>query len=385
MDLRTGGMGVSVNANTSFSGAQQGICLPIISFNAKCLSRNVGHMFELIEEVLCCFDFSDLALLRRLLLEYRADMESAVVDNGHRFAISLASRNYSVTSALNETWHGIHQLKMIKDTTEDLSEEKLGTIAERVHRIASELLKRNYMKFALVGERNDLARAVELTNALNRRLLPKADGEFNAPAVDLDRDTVNEGWSTSSAVSFVASVFETCRLNHEDAPALAVISKLLRSLYLHREIREKGGAYGGFASYQLENGLFAYGSYRDPHIVNTLKVYDEAAAFILSGDYTEENINEAILQICADIDRPDTPGPAALKAFYRKLIHLTDDMRQTFKTRLLGVNRKQALSVAEKYFGGNRPAPSVAVISSEGALREANFQLKDRALKLNRI
>ena len=26
-----------------------------------------------------------------------------------------------------------------------------------------------------------------------------------------------------------------------DAPALAVIAKMLRSLYLHREIREKGG------------------------------------------------------------------------------------------------------------------------------------------------
>ncbi len=385
IDLHTGGMGVSVNASTSFSNLPEGICLPMISFNAKCLSRNVGHMFDLIEEVLCCFDFSDLNLLRRLLLEYRADMESAVVENGHRFAISLASRNYSIASALNETWHGIHQLKTIKEMTDDLSDEKLGLIAGNLHRIAGDILKNNQMRIALVGEKNDLIHAIDRAAALNNRLIAKPGDGFRAPFMELNRNLVHEGWSTSSSVSFVASVFETCRLDHEDAPALAVISKLLRSLFLHREIREKGGAYGGFASYQLENGLFAYGSYRDPHIINTLQVYDDASAFITSGDYSEENINESTLQICADIDRPDTPGPAALKSFYRKLIHLTDDMRQHFKTRLLSINREQVISTAEKYFGGNKQAASVAVISNEGALKEANSQLKNIALTLHRI
>ena len=154
-------------------------------------------------------------------------------------------------------------------------------------------------------------------------------------------------------------------------------------------INSQGGtskAYGGLLwEFLLENGLFAYGSYRDPHIVNTLKVYNDASAFITSGDYSEENINESTLQICADIDRPDTPGPAALKSFYRKLIHLTDDMRQNFKTRLLSINRGQVLSTAEKYFGGNKNAASVAVISNEGALKEANSHLKDKALRLYRI
>jgi presequence protease len=174
-------------------------------------------------------------------------------------------------------------------------------------------------------------------------------------------------------------------LYHEDAPALAVISKLLRSMFLHKEIREKGGAYGGFASYQMENGLFSYGSYRDPHIYNTLMVYDEASKFITSGDYTDENVKESILQICADIDRLDTPSSAALKSFYRKLIHLTDEMRRTFKTRLLQLDRARVLSVAEKYFGGDKKAKSVAVISNESALKEANAKLKDSPLTLHRI
>jgi Zn-dependent M16 (insulinase) family peptidase len=97
---------------------------------------------------------------------------------------------------------------------------------------------------------------------------PGKTTEFATPDIPFQNIPVREGWSTASSVSFVASVFETKPLTHEHAPALAAISKMLRSLFLHREIREKGGAYGGFASYLPENGLFCFGSYRDPHIVS---------------------------------------------------------------------------------------------------------------------
>jgi len=385
IDLYAGGIGLSVNASTVFGNSSAKNCLPTVSFSAKCLSRNLANMFGLLEEILCCFNFSDLPLLKRLLLEYRADMESAVVDNGHRFAISLASRNYSISNILNETWHGIHQLKTIKEMSQDLSEKQLKTIAGHLTQIGSCILKSNNIKIALMGEKNDLVDAVRHTAALKDHLGAGEGGGFEAPDIQLTKELVREGWSTASAVSFVSSVFETCRLDHEDAPALAVISKILKSSFLHREIREKGGAYGGFAIYQLENGLFAYGSYRDPHIVNTLKVYEDASAFITSGDYTEENIKESILQICADIDRPDTPSSAALKSFYRKLIHLTDDMRRAFKSRLLQLNKEQVIQTAHKYFGKDKKPTSVAVISNEGALKDANIKISENPLTLYKI
>jgi len=194
-----------------------------------------------------------------------------------------------------------------------------------------------------------------------------------------------EGWGTSSAVSFVAQTFETVRLEHDDAPALSVISKILRSLYLHREIREKGGAYGGFAIYNSENGLFYFGSYRDPHIVSTLKTYDDAQTFIKSGDYSDEDIKEAILQVCSEIDKPDPPGAASKKAFYRKIVFLSDDMRNQFKEKLLALSRNRVINAAEKYFDKKDNRQAVAVISSEERLKAANEKLADKQLKLYRI
>jgi Zn-dependent M16 (insulinase) family peptidase len=212
----------------------------------------------------------------------------------------------------------------------------------------------------------------------------RGDG-FMAPAISLEGEMVREGWSTSSAVSFVALAFETVRMQHADSAALSVISKMLRSLYLHREIREKGGAYGGFALYSPEDGLFSFASYRDPHIISTLNAFDSAAAFIRSGKFSDEDIDEAVLQVCSEVDKPDPPGPAARKAFYRQIISLSDEMRLRFKSALLAMDRKKVLQAAEKYFDWQTTDTAVAVISGDEKLSVANEKLAGNPLRLYRI
>lgn len=387
IDAYTGSINLACQSRTGFNDT--GDCLPLVAFNGKCLVRNQGKMFEIIEELLYKFDFSDLVRLKNLLLEYRAGLESRVVQNGHRFAMSLASRNFSPTRALSEIWHGIHHLQTIKDITEDLTDDRLQSIAADLFNIGKMLFTSDNLKMALIGEDRVISAAASATAEILENLEAKPEylnaiHGFMPPKVDIDDEVPREGWSTSTAVSFIARTFTTVRLDHEDAPALSVISKLLRSLYLHREIREKGGAYGAFAVYNREDGLFCLGSYRDPHIVSTLEVYDDAPDFIKTADLGDDDIREAILQVCSEIDTPDPPGAAARKAFFRKIISLADETRQRFKQRLLEINRDQVIQTAEKYFS-DVEKHAIAVISSEDKLGAANEKLADRPLKLHKI
>ena len=388
MDAHTGGMSLSCHARTGYDNAAG--CLPFIAFNGKCLVRNQDNMFEIIEEFLNHFDFSDLIRLKNLFLEYQAGLESMVIQNGHRLAMSLASRNFSISSTLNEIWGGIHQLKTIKTIAQDLSNEKLKSISYELKEIGRTLFIKDNLKIALIGEDTALSSASSVISSIQKGLESGPEPAtsthgFTAPDIEVVDEIIREGWSTSSAVSFVASTFETVRLAHEDSPALSVISKILRSMYLHREIREKGGAYGGFAIYNPEDGIFSFGSYRDPHIVSTLKVYDGARNFIRSGNFGNEDIKEAVLQVCSEIDKPDPPGPAAKKAFYRKIVSLSDDMREGFKEKLLGMTRDQVIKTAEKHFAGAPDRQAVAVISNESKLNAANKELAQDPLKLFRI
>ncbi|MDQ1331868.1 MAG: presequence protease [Thermodesulfobacteriota bacterium] len=383
IDAYTGGIGLSANARTGFGIS--GSCVPFVSFNGKCLTRNVDMMFDIIKELLFRHDYSDLPRLKNLLLEYRAGLESMVVPGGHRLAISLASRNFSNTSALNEKWNGIHQLLFIKKLTEDLSGEKLKLIADDLAGIASGIMTGNNFKTAVIGDGQALSSALPHALSLSTELREGTGDSYSLSGLSTGKDMPNEGWSTSSAVSFVACVFNAVRMEHEDAPALAVTGKLLKSMYLHREIREKGGAYGGYSIYSPEDGLFSYASYRDPHIINTLRVYRAVPAFIRSGKFSDEDVKEAVLQVCAETDKPDPPGPAARKAFYRKIVSLSDELRARYKSGVLAVTREKVIKTAEKYFGDMEKNCGVAVISGEEQLESANEQLGNSALKLYKI
>jgi Zn-dependent M16 (insulinase) family peptidase len=379
----TGGVALSTHARTCYD--QEGRCLPFISFSGKCLVRNQEKMFNIIQEFISDFDFSDHTRLTSLLKEYRAALQSMIVHNGHRLAISAASRNFSPARALSESWSGIRQLKTIQQLTDNLDTQKLNALSKDLTAIGKNIFLRNNFKMAIIGEKDPLATAGHAAADIFQQLADGRNDGFGPPQIKLQNETLREGWSTSTAVSFVALTFETVRMTHADGPTLSVIGKILRSMYLHREIREKGGAYGGFAIYNPEDGLFGFGSYRDPHIVATLKTYAAAAEFIRGRSYSEEDVKEAVLQVCSEIDKPDPPGPAARKAFYRKIVSLSDDIRTQFKSRLLSLKRRDIQQAADKYFGSQCEKGSVAVISNEEKLKEANQQLADQPLKLYQI
>jgi len=385
LDRYTGGVGLAVQARTCFDDGRG--ALPMVTMGGKCLDRNLAPLVAVIGEIVERIRFEDLDQLKRIAMEFRAIHESAVVHNGHRLAISLASRTLTPSAHLNEMWHGVHQLRYIKALTGEM-ETDAGAVAQTSRQlvdIARCLFQNGNMQIALVGDHTALPIAEARAVALLDRL-PAAAAEFRAPAIaPPDAAAVREGWHTGTAVSFVAQSLPCVRYSHPDAPALAVAAKLLRALYLHREIREKGGAYGGFALYNPEEGLFSFGSYRDPHIQRTLEVYAGVSAFITSGDYAEDDIREAILQVCSEIDKPDPPGPAARKAFHRRLVGLDDHLRQQFKERLLALDRDAVRSVAGRYLGRLDGRTATAVISSREMLENANQKGPGTALELHAI
>lgn len=382
IDAKTGGIGLSANARTRYDGA--GSLMPFVAISGKCLNRNLEELYLILKDLLLSFSFEDRKRLKILLSEYQAGMESALIHNGHRLAISLSCRHFSEASHLNEIWHGIHQLRFIKQLNTDFTEEKLVVISENLFSIGELLFHRDNFQAALVGEAEPVRKGEEITRAL-QNALPNGKKSQESVLFSLKEGVTCEGYYTHSSVSFVAKSFQAVKLEHEDAPALSIISKMIKSLYLHREIREKGGAYGGYAIYNAEDGLFSFASYRDPHIIETLNAFNGACDFIRMGSYTDEDIREAILQVCSAIDKPETPGAAARKAFFRKMVGLSDEIRLAYKEKLLSISRKEIQKVAETYFNPDTMKSGIAVISGKEQLEAANLQLKDSPLSLNAI
>ena len=386
MDLYTGGISVTPFSGSYFS--KEAESHSFLAIQGKALDRNVEKLFDLIKEFIEEYNFQDFDRLKSLLLQYQAGMEASIVSTGHRYAISLSIRHLSKASYINELWHGIAQYQFIKQITEqfntkDNKNKILEVLSEKMIRMAQSVLKKGNLKPAVIGKKNAIVVAEKRINAIHEHLSNDSDKCFFTPDISFKKDLPFDGWYTNTSVSFVGQSFKTVGMTHEDSPGLAVISKILRSLYLHREIREKGGAYGGFAIYNSEEGLFSFGSYRDPHIKRTLDVYKNACDFIVNGDYSQTDVKEAILQVCSEIDKPETPGPSAMKAFYRDITKLDDTIRQQFKDSLLQLDKKRIQIIAEKYFTIDESLKGTAVISSKKILEQANLQLGAEEKQLN--
>ncbi|MEH0020922.1 MAG: insulinase family protein [Desulfobacter sp.] len=378
-DLYTGGISMSPFSGSYFSG--DGGSHSFLALQGKCLDRNVDNLFDLINEYVNAYGFSDHERLKSLVLQYQAAMEASIVSTGHRYAITLSAKHLSKASHINELWHGIAQFQAIKSLAAKISDTATGKdaleqLGKNLSEIAFALLKKDNFKPAVIGSVSAMTKADQRIRQVHDALANGTAKAFHTPEITCDTQRPYEGWYTNTSVSFVGQSFKTVRMTHEDSPGLAVISKLLRSLFLHREIREKGGAYGGFAVYNTEEGIFSFGSYRDPHIKRTLDVYDQACDFIAGGNFSETDVKEAILQVCSDIDKPETPGPAAMKAFYREITKLSDDIRRQFKDALLRLDKKQIQQIAGTYFKRDEAGKGISVISGKPMLEQANRELE---------
>ena len=133
-------------------------------------------------------------------------------------------------------------------------------------------------------------------------------GELTSPAV-------NNYFSTPLLINHVGQSLLTVPYSHPDSAALSVLSKLLTTGFLHREIREKNGAYGGGANFSALSGVFNFMSYRDPNFANTLRAFSNSVDWVLSNKFSDRELEEAKISIFSGIDRPVEPGSRGSEFF----------------------------------------------------------------------
>jgi len=244
-------------------------------------------------------------------------------------------------------------------------------------RIASHLFRTDQVHAAITAEQTHLdTLQSSMTELLHK--LPAGDTPPAAAVIpSVTPQAVQLGWATSIPVSYVTRVFRTVPFNHPDSAALKILAALLKANFLHREIREKGGAYGGMANSSSESGLFSLLSYRDPQLTRTLDVYEQALAWVQQGNFDEEKIKEAILAVFSAIDRPLSPGGVGAHEFASSLQGMTLEMRQQFRQRLLAVTKEQLISVARTYLADQLHQSPISILSNEEILRSASDSLPD--------
>ncbi len=357
----SGGVGASASLRGAVDDEQRARGYLVLS--GRALERNTGALAELMKTTFEAPRFDEYGRLRELVAQQRARRERAVTGNGHMLAMQAAASGMSPVAALTHRLRGLAGIRALKRLDDGLSDpaavQALARELEGIHGAVRAAPR----QFLLVGETEAQARLRE-EMAAHWAALP-AGGATAALALAAVRERVREAWTTSTQVNFCAKAYPTVPMGHADAAPLTVLGGFLRNGFLHRAIREQGGAYGAGAGQDSDNACFRFFSYRDPRLAATLEDFDRAVAWLLEARHAPSQLEEAILGVIGSLDRPQSPAAEAKHAFHSELFGRDAAQRRAFRARVLAVSLEDLHRVGERYLD---PAQaSVGLVTSVAA------------------
>jgi len=363
--LKTGGISCALESGLMADGA--GDWKKMI-FSVKALYHNLPEAVRILADLLLKGDLSDEGRLKDLILEKKNRLHASVVPSGHIFARRTAGAGLSVPAYLDELWHGRTQLKFVTLIAGELEEGK-DRLVEKIATLKEMVFSKMKLTVNLTADEEGLALLSETILPLLGELSDRKDA---GEPFKIASQTRYAGIAIPAQVSYVAQVWPAPSYADPVCPSLFIASRLLSNGYLYKHIRVQGGAYGGSSQYSPFSGLFSFISYRDPHIVETLKVYRDAVDTATAQAVFPDELEKAVIGTIGALDRPMDPSGRGYTAMIREFSRLSDEKRLRFRGAILDMAPDRLLEDCRRYFATIRDSAAVAVYSSDENLHKAN-------------
>ena len=356
IESKTGGLSVDLHLKEGLDSTrtyEQGVLL-----SSYCLDRNLPEMFELWESIFNKLLLEDTNRFETLLRTSVGELVNNITYSGHNYAMMSAASSLTPVAQIVENTNGMTYIDRIKQLAEA---QKYDTLLESLRKIASQLLRKDRMRCSI----NATAETQDAAVLQLQRMLQKIPG---GPAVidsgriwQSDTDFQPTSHQTHHIlpvpVNFVSKVLPGVSYLSADYAPLRVLASIMSSKFLHPEIREKGGAYGGGAS-ASSAGLFTFYSYRDPRALETIQTFDRAVDWAVRSEYNDEAIKEAKLSVFKNLDSPTPPSSKGMRVF---LSGISDEQLGVHRQQLINVTRDDLVRVSQEYLAKS-PVHGVTLI-----------------------
>ena len=369
----SGGISAYTSMRSKLGNEQDQQAFLVVS--GKALNRNQQALCELLKDTLLGCRFDEQERIHELMQQILGRREQSITQSGHSLAMAIACSGMSPLARLDHQMSGMAGIRRLRQLVKSLeSPEALTQFTDGLLDVHQQLItgSKQFLLVAEPSEESTLVQALQHSWAA----LPPSKGAVSAFSLPPERSITLEAWMASTQVNFCAMAFPTVPAGHPDSAALTVLGGFLRNGYLHRAIREQGGAYGGGASHDSGMAAFRFFSYRDPRLSETLEDFRKAIDWMLSTKHEYAALEEAILGVIAQIDKPASPAGSAKQAFHNELFGRDKEQRNKFRQEVLSVSLDHLRKVTEQYLSGDNA--SIAVISS----RDNQAELEKLGLRI---
>lgn len=340
-ELTTGSLNVSphLQQHTDNYNVEKGIVL-----SSYCLQKNLPTMLNLWEKVINELNVHDVNRFSTLVKMIAADQSNGVVQSGHAYAMRAAAATTSAYGVYQEQWSGLSFVTQMKELSDS---SDLQPTLVKLSQLAFILLGKQHMRVSMNMSPEDADSTLKEVECFLDNLGGTPTACESHPTVDSSLFTPHTARTHHVfpfPVNYAARAVAGVPYRHPDAGPLRVFGRLLFP-YLHREIREKGGAYGGGVA-ATAGGPFSFYSYRDPNSTQTFEVFKGALEWALKGEFTERDVEEAKLGVFQSLDSPVAPGSRGSRQF---LCHITDSMFEQHRESVLDTGAQDITRVARTH------------------------------------
>jgi len=354
-----------------------------LRFGLKTLDGEAEKAFGLLGDLIFAVDPRDRDRLSDVMTQTRASYRTTLVNDGLGTARRQAARGLSREAAIEHLLFSPTALRVVEELTGNF-DKHADEIIQNVERIRDFLLTRARWTVSFTGSDTVFCTLTRTLEQWATRLSNEAIMDM-LPAFQPFTKPPREGLAGPMLVANCAKVMAAPHLAHPDVPLFELGVYLANFDYLLPEIRFKGNAYGGGARYSDALGVLMLYSFRDPHIVETLATFDGLRSYIAAQNWSQTDIDRAIIGSAKEEQKPIRPGAATGSALLRYLRGDTNDQREQRYAATLGATPVAVKETLLRVLDANEARSAICVVSSREKLDEANQRLGENRLSVSDI
>ena len=339
------------------------------TLSSKFLPENTTETTKLIFEILSKTDFTHHERIKELMFQNFMGFQQSIVENGHRFAMLGASASHNKLSHVQESLGGLSAISKFAPfvTQQD------DLMKKEIEKVANTYQKLDAMKSELLFVSNNKLNNDQINEIRSIDFKKEGQSKIEVPFTKTFNKVV---FPINTQVNFSAMSLDAPLYDIKESPKYLILSSLLRNEFLHKRVREQGGAYGGGASYDPFSGTFKFFSYRDPRFIETIEDFQSALSWAALGSFDEDMILESKLSVLSDIDKPSSPAGEAFKDYRLSGEGKTQKMREEYRKNIFSVSKDDLVEAANGL--KNKPYSVFSIINPnlEKTAQENDFLIK---------
>ncbi len=333
----------------------------------KATTDKAADLLDILKDVLLSAKLDNRERFKQIVLEEKAGAEAGLIPGGHVVVKNRLAARFSEADWVNEQISGLDNLFFLRKLAEEIDKD-WGSVLAKLETVRRLLINRATM---IVNVTLDSASFGALHPAL-ATLIEALPSAKPAPAKWLPAAPgKNEGLTIPAQVNYVGKGANLYSLGYEPDGSVNVIRNYLGTTWLWEKVRVQGGAYGGFSTFDMTSGIFAFLSYRDPNILPTLENYDNTVKFLRNLELSKSELTKTIIGTIGDLDAYLLPDAKGWTSMVRHLTHYTDDIRQQIRDEVLGASVTDFKRFAE-ILAAVAEKGEVVVLGSADAIEKAN-------------